>query len=360
VLPCEEQPLYLRGPIIEILGGKPDTPLTDVLWAGALVASPVYLRQVFPAGKRIPASEHQLLGLGLAAIAGSVPELLTSLGYNPLLLSRVAFFLMRAWKRLDWARMPSSEQEWRQASLRGMNERTSAELVRAYAGFRMWHAEAGEGFTRADPANPQFSLYQQLESALGRSRHATPEQNLASIKKVAKARGDLDSLENPESGIGALLVRYAEAHRDKRILPVFIGNDGLLHADSTAIVDANRAGVRRRRRKAPPDLSLDDETAGQAQDAASPDPLNDPALAAEARDYLNQVERVIQLSTRDDVDRQDLALLFDGERNRSERARQVGVSESTLRKRELRLAQHACIAARSEGVREGIRRLLAG
>lgn len=141
------------------------------------------------------------------------------------------------------------------------------------------------------------------------------------------------------------LLRGRRSGERPRHLSDFVGRDGEYHFDGRGFLDSmKRAALANARIEMPPEeaqrLPLELQAAGQA--------LPDPDEVAASRDEQSLQKRVADIilaAAVDDMDRESIRLIRETTMSRRARARELGISEAALRKREKKLRERAYQAA---------------
>lgn len=344
-------------------------PLTpqDVLWVGTDVASHVFGRYAAKAnapiiGRSIP----RLHGMGLAVVAGSAPRLARMCGYDPLLLSQGAGLIRGFWLRLIRSTRDKAQRARSGRAYRPLRDMILAEHTRAYVDRADWLVTRWNptiASWRAGTATPDqdalVRLFGRWEHRFARDVRPTDEKIFHVLRKTAKGKKREDLITTAGEALSALALASLDDPDepvDAMTLPYFYSSRGTVEVDSRGIIDREMSGCQQPLdAQFPGTVSLagerEDGTVVDVSDQHSPGP---PAAAAHA-EYLSLVEdleKALLAEARDEKDRRNI-LLMRSEKSCRRRAKLLGVTDVTLRKREQKMLG-AAIAKAGGALREFI------
>lgn len=343
----------LRSRIIDaVISRAADRSPVDLVMALWTATGFVYSRDMIARDNSHPAPSL-LFAAGMVGLAGNVPELLTDAGLDPKSLSCWVsccnFTDFRTWP----AELSNGAQGRKAVLLRRTFDRAITALRPALRRYAEWYeAESGRSTWTA-------GLHHEIVAGLeiDASMHADRQ----SLLRLAAKLGDRDILNSEhdaEDAIQELWIRaFSPDGPGDPVEPLYFGRDGAWHLNCKEALDAQRLGRRHRRRDHNGKLQpLKPVALGETP---VPENAADPSEIAVARDLIAKAATILIAAAVDEVDRQDVRLILQGELNRSTRAKTIECAEGTLRHREGRLLR-ATETAAPEEVRPLIRKLLAG
>lgn len=354
------QPLALRAAVIDTVAAvSPFRPLADVFWQAVGVAGMMYAPYVLPPGRVRFSDIPTLMNVGVAGIAGNVPEMVADLGYDPLSLVQFGYLQIRPWRRWDMSWMSSADAERIRGAHCAMAIVAEAAMQKVVDGLPHWDAvRVADEAKNPGRARGDRWIYFHMAKCL--TNVAPPEEARARIANVARRRGRTDLCAHPDEADDVFAAhQLARRRRDpSRRFCGILDKQGNWHADANHIFDLAELGPGRRRDKescATDAIEAEEMALTFAELAISND---DPALLAEQRDFVARVREILFSVAKDYFDRQNVDLLLGGMRSRTERAKLLGKGESSLRSREARIRRRAMIRASAE-LRDFIGQLLA-
>jgi hypothetical protein len=342
----DDPPLRLRSSILELHDRMaPTLSATDLMWLAVGVAGFTYGRHVVPA--RHLGREHcsALLRIGIAGIAGNVPELLTDHGFDAHRLSLHGYLTIRPWRKLDLSKIPHEVIAAWGKEHEEIAPHVASEMDRAANAFVDWQRG-----TKAAPKGPGSveKLHCAVFSTLGGaiSNRASPEAARASVFAEVRRRGRRDlcqDVADADDILAAFWTHDWDGSESERPLGVFPGKDGLWHIDAITMVDVAELGPGRVRPKEVVASQKRDRDGEVKTQATRPD--DDPAAIVAKREYEGAAVELLKTGARDVRDHQIIELFLEGVESCSELARRLGKGESFVRARYAQMAERARRAA---------------
>jgi hypothetical protein len=354
------QPLALRAAVIETVAAvKPFRPMADVFWQAIGVAGMMYAPYVLPPGRVRFSDIPTVLSVGVAGVAGNVPELVADLGYDPLSLVHFGYLLIKPWRRWDMSQTSPAEAERIRDAHRAMAVEAGAAMQKVANGLPAWDAvRLADEAKHPERARGDHWIFFRMAKCL--PNVAPPEEARARIASIARRRGRTDLCGHPDEADDVFAAHQLARKRrnpNKRYCGIIDARGGW-HADANHIFDLAELGPGRRRDKetcATDAIQAEETALAFAELALSND---DPAVLAEQRDFVARVREILFSVAKDSLDTRNIDLLLGGMRTRTERAKVLGKRESFLRSRELKMRRKAMPRASAE-LRSFIGQLLA-
>jgi len=355
------QVLCLRQQIIDAVRiVVPARSKEDVFWYAVGVAGLMYGPHVLRPGTLGQDDSAALATLGIAAVAGTVPELATDLGYDSNLLVHHGYLQIRPWRQVDLSQYSREQLQQVGQIHKEMYAVAAPEMGRAIASLDTWH----EKCQASERQNLRYTrqgewIFNWLAKCI--TNLTPPMAARRSIAAEARSRGRKDLCSHPADADDVFAAYQALdwlTTKTARTMAIRLGLDGRWGLDAGAILDAAELGPGRKRAKeiCTSDLVDSEETAQTFALIATES--DDPSVLAEHRELVERVRSILLGAASDDLDRCDVELILAGTTSRSERARELRRGESTLRKREARIATKALRAA-SHDIRPIIKALFA-